>query len=296
MMRIDPDKRWVLALLVGAVLVVFFLAIGLTGLKLNPGLLISFSARPQNSFVTDELRGFGWLVDIFRIILALAIVLFPIYLVYMLVNPKRRKQLIRELLIFGVILFVFDRLRAFSENMSNPENPLQAGANPSDLPPPADTVPLADFVNNPPAWLVILIVVFVVIIIAAIIFGIFWFVLRKRDHNEDSITRVAQEAEDALLSIQAGGNLRDTIIQCYRSMVQAVKTERGINRETNVTPREFVSILTSKGLPAGPVKDLTRIFEDVRYGNLAGGMRQQIEAVSCLEEIVEACRRQKEAT
>jgi hypothetical protein len=295
MMRIDPGKRWILGLLAGAILVIFLLAIGLTGLKMNPGMLFGLGGRPATTFAAGDSSGWGWLVDVFRVVLALALIIFPFYLIYMLINPKRRRQLIRDVIIFALILFFFDQLRRISENLSN-RDPSFEGVGPnSDLPPAPQITPLTDFVANPPPWLVTLVIITVVIVIALILFLIFWFTLRKRSNDADAITIVEQQAQDALQSINAGGDLRDTIIQCYRSMVQAVKNERGIHRELSVTPREFVKILTGKGLPPGPVRDLTRLFEDVRYGNVQGGMRQQIEAVSCLEEIVEACKRQKEA-
>jgi hypothetical protein len=294
-MRIDKNKGWVLGLLGGAILVIFLLAIGLTGLKMTSGLLFNLSPRPQTTIIPGDMPEWAWMVDLFRIILALALVIFPFYIIYMLINPKRRKQLIRDVVIFGFVLFLFDRLRNLSQSLSNRGSNLEPGANPADAGLPPEIPPLTEFLNNPPNWLVVVVIVAVIIVIAAIFFLIFWFALRKRPDDSDAITRVAQDAQDALLSIQSGGDLREAIIQCYRGMMQAVKKERGIHRETYVTSREFVTVLTGRGLPAGPVKDLTRLFEDVRYGNMKSGMRQQIEAVSCLEEILEACRRQKEA-
>lgn len=294
-MRLDSGKRWVLGFLIGASLLIFLLAIGLTGLEMKTGMPFSLAFRPMDTINAGGMEGWGWLVDIFRVMLALALIIFPFYLVYMLINPKRRKQLVRDLVLFGMILFFFDLLRRLSENMSNNVQGLDLGAGQTEQLPPVEVTPLSDFVNNPPGWLVITVIVGVVLVIAVIVFLVFWFTLRKRSNDADAIEVVAQEAQDALLSIQAGGDLRDTIIQCYRAMVQAVKTERGIQRDSSVTPREFVKILAGKGLPAGPVTDLTRIFEEVRYGHQPGGIRQQIEAVSCLEEIVAACRRQQEA-
>ncbi len=293
-MRIDRGKGWILGLLAGAVLVIFLLAIGLTGLKMNPGLLFNLGPRPQTTFIPSENTEWGWLINGFRIILALAIIIFPFYIVYMLINPKRRKQLIRDLVIFGAILFLFDRLRVLSQTLNNRGSDLEPGAIPNGDGTPPEIPPLTEFINHPPSWLVVVVIITVIIVIAAIVFLVFWFALRKRSNDADAIVRVAQEAEDALLSIRSGSDLRETIIQCYRSMMQAVKNERGIHREAYVTTREFVEILTRRGLPPSPVKNLTRLFEDVRYGNVQSGMRQQIEAISCLEEIVEACRRQKE--
>ena len=296
-MRIDRGKRWVLGLLAAAIAVIFLLAIGLTGMKMSPGLLMNFIPRTNTTTGLGNVPDWAWAVDTFRIILAVALVLFPIYLVYMLIDPNRRKRLVRDLVIFGFILFFFDRLRALSDTFGNRgvEIDPQKMAEPlGDVP---KFIPLEEFVNNPPGWVVGVVVAVVVLVLGAIIFGVLWFTTRRRRTDADAIVQVQQEAQDALASINTGGDLRAIIIQCYRSMVQAVKKERGIHRDASVTPQEFISILTEKGLPSTPVRDLTRLFEEARYGQQAQaafGMRQQLEAVGCLEEIIDACRKQKE--
>jgi hypothetical protein len=234
------------------------------------------------------------LIDFFRIALAFALVLFPIYFIYMLIDPRRRKRLLRDILVFGMLLFFFDRLRAIANNMEprGDELPPVGG----EVIPETEAIqPLSEFINNPPPWLIAGVTVAVVGFVAASIFGILWFALRMRHSDADAIVRVAREAQEALQTIQAGGDLRNTIIQCYRRMVMAVKDERGIQRDAAMTPREFTLILTGKGLPPSPVQNLTRLFEDARYGNITGGMRQQLEAVAALEEIIDACRTRQEA-
>ena len=296
-MQIDRGKRWVLGLLAAAVVVIFLLAIGLTGMKMSPGLLMNFTPRTNLNTDFSDLPDWAWAIDFFRIALAVALVLFPAYLIYMLIDAERRKRLVRDIVIFGFILFFFDRLRAISENLGNRGTEIQPPGLTEPLGDVPKFIPLDEFVNNPPQWLVGTVIVGVVLVLGAIIFGILWFTTRRRRYGADAIIRVEQEAQDALASISTGGDLRSIIIQCYRSMVQAVRQEGGIHREVSVTPHEFIAILSGKGLPPGPVSDLTRLFEEARYGQQGQGtfgMRQQLEAVGCLEEIVEACRRMKE--
>lgn len=284
----------VLALLAAATIFLFVLAIGLTGLRLSPGLLVNFARPAQPITPLQDVPSGEGLIDFFRIALALALVIFPFYLVYMLINANRRKRLLRDVIVFGMILFFFDRLRVIADNMRLNEAELFPETGIEQTEPLPTIQPLSEFVNNPPPIITIIVTVVVVGLLAAIIFGIFWFVLRQRNRDSDAIVRVRREAEEALQTIQAGGNLRDTIIQCYRRMMQAVNDARGIQRDAAVTPREFIKTLTARGIPLAPVRDLTRLFEDARYGHIEGGMRQQLEAVSALEEIVEACRRQGE--
>uniref|UniRef100_A0A7C4PQK1 DUF4129 domain-containing protein n=1 Tax=Anaerolinea thermolimosa TaxID=229919 RepID=A0A7C4PQK1_9CHLR len=295
-MHIEPEKRWALALLIISILILLILSMGITGLKLSPGLLMNFTRSTPISNGADNLTGAQGLIDFVRIVLALALVLFPIYLVYMLIHPQRRKKLLRDLLIFGMLIFFFDRLRAIASNMEGRGAEVEGPAPAEGLPPMATIQPLSDYVQNPPNWIVGMVIGVVVIVLATAIFGVLWYWAHRRTGEPDAISRVSREAEDALLSIQSGGDLRDTIIQCYRSMVRAVKEERGIHRDVAVTPREFIHILTSRGIPPRPVESLTHLFEDARYGKIEGGMRQKLEAVSALEEIIEACRKQKEAS
>jgi hypothetical protein len=83
--------------------------------------------------------------------------------------------------------------------------------------------------------------------------------------------------------------LTDVIRRCYREMTQTVQAQRGVFRQPNVTPREFSVRLLEIGLPPSPVLRLTRLFEQVRYGNAATGERETREAIDSLEQIVAAC-------
>jgi hypothetical protein len=43
------------------------------------------------------------------------------------------------------------------------------------------------------------------------------------------------------------------------------------------------------GLPKNQVDRLIRLFEDVRYGDKKLGVEDDLEAIACLEAIVDAC-------
>ncbi len=298
-MQIERRKRWVLGFIAGAVVIIFLLAIGLTGMKMSSGALLGIPPRSTQTIDSPvDLPDWAWAINFMRITLAVALVLFPVYLIYMLVNPQRRKHLLRDLVIFGFILFFFDRLRVLSDSFGNRAADMPAQQMAESFNDAQPQVPLNEFVNHPPGWIVGAVTVTVVLVVAGVIYGLLWLGLRRRRLEADTIVLVEREARDALQSIQTGGDLRSIIIQCYRSMVQAVKQERGIQREVHVTPEEFIHILTSRGLPDAPVRTLTHLFEDARYGQQLQGtqsMRHQLEAVGCLEEIIAACRKQKEA-
>jgi hypothetical protein len=207
----------------------------------------------------------------------------------MLIDPKRRKQLFKNIAVFLIFLFLFDRLRALSQSLANQsDSDMENGLAPAPTPAPGS--PLPSFFASPPEWLVTVAAVLVGAALVALAFSIYWFVLRKRFNDADAILQVEARRKRPL-AIQAGGDLKAIIIECYKQMLLTVRKERGINRASADTPQEFGNFLIQRGLPSGPVRDLTRLFEQARYGRFEGGYRHQLEAVSCLEEIIFACKR-----
>jgi hypothetical protein len=188
-----------------------------------------------------------------------------------------------------MLLFLFYQLSNMQKNISQ-NSALSNLANPSNtlsqpMPEPPDPNRIA------PPWLINTVGIVVgALALMTIGVAVYWFFFRIRRQEASSIRRVAFEAQEAIDAINAGGDLKSAIIQCYRQMIAAVRSERGIQRPYAATPREFEEILLAKGLPAGPVRDLTSLFEQARYGEFQGGYRQQLEAVACLEEIITACR------
>ena len=55
-----------------------------------------------------------------------------------------------------------------------------------------------------------------------------------------------------------------------------------------IDPGEFEIELRNIGLPRKEVSNLTRLFEQARYGDIDLGLREREEASTCLEAIVRA--------
>ncbi|WP_420631761.1 DUF4129 domain-containing protein [Candidatus Leptofilum sp.] len=108
--------------------------------------------------------------------------------------------------------------------------------------------------------------------------------------SELPLDELRLRALEALLELREGDvPLTDLIRRCYREMVQTVQEQRGVYRERHITPREFEQRLLRSGFPQPPVQRLTRLFEQVRYGNSSVGEREKRQAIDSLEEIVAAC-------
>lgn len=134
------------------------------------------------------------------------------------------------------------------------------------------------------------VVVGISFLLALILIGVGWFVWRQARKLRFAQEQVAAEARTALANLDAGESLRDVIIRCYVAMGDAAREQRGIQRQVGVTPREFEQrLINYAGLPESPVKRLTRLFEQVRYGAHSAGDGEKKEAQACLQAIIAAC-------
>ena len=79
-------------------------------------------------------------------------------------------------------------------------------------------------------------------------------------------------------------------MRCYYDMVRVLNEERGITRPRAMTPREFEERLRELGIPDEPVRRLTRLFEEVRYGAKTPGESEEEQAIFCLNAIVWASK------
>ncbi len=114
--------------------------------------------------------------------------------------------------------------------------------------------------------------------------------LRKRRQAIPATDALLQHAEDALAALRAGKDFPNVIIRCYLEMSEILRDEQKMERERSMTPREFQDWLGSKGIPPGPVQQLTLLFERARYGREQMGPREEEMGRQCLSQIVQYCR------
>jgi len=109
--------------------------------------------------------------------------------------------------------------------------------------------------------------------------------------TEDSLL---QPAKNAIQALRAGKDFRNVIIRCYLEMANRLEEERGIERSHDMTVREFEDWLAFKGLPRVPVRNLTHLFEKVRYGEQYLGENDEKIALDSLTEIIRFAERTKD--
>ncbi len=280
------------ALSLGVLLVAMLaLAVGVSSVQLAPAgrfpiELFSVSRPPAG----QTLEGGQFLLDLARIGLIVMLILMPVYILYAVVNRKRRRELILQMIGIGIVVLLLSNVSQCARNAREAEEiapSMTMQEAPEELP---GEMELPPFDPNAPDWLVlissaVLSVALVITVSLVVAFGI-----ARRRRRATALDQVAQQAEQAAADLEAGGEFRDIIIRCYREMSNVLQQERGIRRDAAMTPREFMDVLRNKGLPTEPVRQLTLAFEAARYGHVDASAQQERAAIDSLRAIVDACR------
>lgn len=172
--------------------------------------------------------------------------------------------------------------------------PLETGFEPTVEVLPAEELPLP----STPSWLVTLVGVTLAAALSGAILGLLWMISRRR-RSFSLPEALAEQVQEAVDELEAGGDLSNVVIRCYARMSKVLFDERSLARHISMTPREFEQVLLRVGLPAGPVYTLTRLFEEARYGGISPDSSGVEQALDSLRAIVAHCEalkaEQKEA-
>ena len=223
-------------------------------------------------------------VQVFFIIVGAVL---PFGVILYLVSPGARKRVLRDLIALLIVLlplYLLWRAEPGTFQGLGDFQPLPAPA--EELPP----APEVAYMPEPRQWLLVMVTVGVALVVTAIVIMVGWAIWRRRQRRTPSLDRLAQQAEEAIDAIEAGADLKDTVSRCYIEMMDVLREERGLQRQRAMTPREFEAWLEETGVPTTQVRRLTRLFEQVRYGNKRLGKEEERQAVVALTSIVRFCR------
>jgi hypothetical protein len=281
-------RLWLGPALAVVVLALFFLAAGIDQLDMRPNPIFLPDTRLE-----EELTPGGSIELIHpemmeRIFLLLLMICTPVVIIAMMiafVNSKSRKSLIRSTLInVGYAFAIFFVIATFTAILGN--ELLETGGEAFRGP----DVPRWGPAEEMPSWMGFAVALLVLGVGSA--FG--WYLwLRFRPQpaalqTENTLEQISLEALASLEELRMGGDLRSVIMRCYYDMGRIISEKRGAEREESMTPREFENRLIALGLPRQPVVDLTRLFEEVRYGAAHPSRREEHRAVQSLTAIVSA--------
>ena len=283
----------------GGLLALVLLAISLNGLQLAPGQPVSFQQlAPQVSSAngTNDLSGI--FTAVFRVAMIIFWILVPVFIILILLDKEARRRFLRSLALIVpllLLLYYFSSVRQ-TQNALDIASP--SAFNAATLVPPQSEAPPPPAYTPPASWVTNLATGLIAGAIALVVVGAVFTIWRRwknQQQLQEPLSQVQREAQAALEAIYAGGDLRETILRCYVQMVEALKQYRGISREYDMTPHEFELYLEKRGLPREPVRQLTQLFEQVRYGAAQPGRQEERMAINSLSAIINAIQQPRSA-
>lgn len=223
-----------------------------------------------------------------KIVYVLVPLLLAASIVALIISREMRKDVLARLIVPLLLLvyLLLIRDKPYLPLAPTTAVPVESGADVV-----AEDGPIVEFSATPPETVVWGTRIAVGIGVALLIGGALWLLWRsRRPSAPHPIAQVAEQARRAIRAIEAGSDVRNAILLCYFEMSRILGEEKGLMRQSTMTPREFEFSLTAAGLPGPAVQRLTRLFESVRYGAKATGAGEEQEAKMALAEIADACR------
>jgi hypothetical protein len=288
-------KQQLLGFLIFAFLLMVVLGVSLPMLQMERGQVFSLQGPTQPvSGASQTLYDFSWLYIILQGFQVLLLILVFVYVVISLFDKNARRRLLKDLL---RIALLFILMQFFLKNWQPRLQPEDTEMLPSGLLDSSEfsgeIVPPSIFEANPQPWMFPLIAVVAAVLLALVTFGVLLLLSKRLRQDQPQFLNIANNAQKALDEIEeARFEFSDVIIRCYAEMSQTLKDENGIERSQAMTTHEFEQDLLSRGFPAWPVQQLTRLFEQVRYGRQQTGEPEKQIATESLREIIAFCRRQ----
>jgi len=279
-------KRNRLLFLVGALISLVLLAASLSNLELHVGEPFPGAGTASNDsqFVTDLPSVDSDFPPFLKGILAL------IFLILMIDVPARLIALINLKRLFQLLLVLITLLLLASLIPDGARgNPAHVPSESFEAARPSFEYPVSPL-GQPPQGLLWL--VSISFILGAGLLAI--RLLGKRQASTRIEDQLSQEAELALNAIRRGENVSNVVVRCYLQMAHALQEEQGIERDDNMTVREFEKWIGSMGIPPVPVRQLSRLYEKVRYGQQKIIEEDESIAIDSLHEITLFCGRERD--
>jgi len=278
------DKRFWSLLYMGIALTsIIILSAGINNLDFSPGKLIKFSFNTVGTAGEEVTNTGASILTLYRMLLVFYLACIPIAI--LLISPKNRKQVAFYLVLFFFLFAFFDRLTVTITRFMNVAPQFLNETLPS-FQGQSSSYSTLDFLHSPPRWLTLTVSTGVAILIVA---GAVVLIRHITNRSSSPSGLIRNTMQDALLKLHEGADLKQIIVRCYYEMGQVLMKKRGISRNRDMTPREFESVLCNSGLPKEPLFQLTRLFEEIRYGNRASSELEKEDAIRCLTAIIKAC-------
>jgi hypothetical protein len=285
---ISRQKVFIVIMAALSLMSLVILASGISTLNLNNEALYLLPASEQATQEAISTRVVQIPTEYLTLLTLIFLVIFPISIIYLLISPSARRRFLTQFLqISMIVLFVYFLSKNIGKLFPNLRISLSGSLRDNLAASGFDVRFLEPFKPKNPVWLTVLLSVALAIGFLVLLLWL-WIKLRQVEIVHSSpAKKLARSAQTALRRIDAGQNLREVVLRCYHEMTQVVAEKRHLTRPEHMTPHEFVYSLEGVGLPAEQVRRLTDLFETVRYGHKTPGAPERVEAVACLNAIVE---------
>jgi hypothetical protein len=289
----EIQKKRLLGLLIFTCLLLVLLAVSFPALKMQPGdMFLLWTGEGDASGANPVGDNVSWFLVLTQVIIAILIIMLPVYIMLSLLNKEERKKLLANVIMIS--LFILILLLPFSKDLRaiQPNDPATPQPELTEQPElDYDSIPAPIFIFNPSPWMMPLILIGAAVLLAGAAFLSIKILSDRSDLDRLPYLDIAENAQTALEDIhEAKMDFDDIIIRCYAEMSHTLRSEKGIQRSEAMTPHEFEQKLLYRGFPARPIHQLTKLFEQVRYGRQQPGENEKQVAVESLGEIIEHCK------
>lgn len=97
---------------------------------------------------------------------------------------------------------------------------------------------------------------------------------------------IQQETLNAKRAVAQGKSFKDTIVNYYLALCTILDKDVKVHRTDSMTTGEFKNKLVQLGTPKEAIHQLTRLFEDARYGNRETRKEDKDLAILCFDRIL----------
>lgn len=276
-------RLWALLSMGLALTSIMILSAAIDDLEFLPGRPFKIGFESIDSAGEADVDTDDYALTLHRILLVGYLVCIPI--AFLLISPKKRKRVLLFLVSLFFIFVFLDRitiylLRFMGDALQLPVEALLS------LPGLDFGGSIIQFTPSAPQWITTIVSSGIALLI---VIAVFFLVRRLFSHRSLPADPIRNAAQNALETLREGADLKDTVVHCYREMGQVLIKKRGITRTIDMTPREFEKSLLHTSLPHEALYQLTRLFEEIRYGNKTPGQKENRRAIRCLRAIIKAC-------